>query len=159
MVVTLFPGARCENKLNLFELPSLFTYYRCTISKQWGKNLLKENFFSIHLRFFTRIPKNISYSSISWRQLFLRPESCSYFQLNYKTVFLVTFFKEADFFKNSVGNFSRIGTTILYNLKVSWSRKQILKFSFEPKIERKYFCISALALYKINRIKKMQIII
>ena len=31
-------------------------------------------------------------------------------------------------------------------LKVSKSRKQILKFSFEPKIERKYFCISVLAL-------------
>ena len=36
-------------------------------------------------------------------------------------------------------------------LKVSKSRKQILKFSFEPKNEQKYFCISALAsknLYK-----------
>ena len=30
-------------------------------------------------------------------------------------------------------------------LKVSKSRKQILKFSFEPKNEQKYFCISALA--------------
>ena len=30
-------------------------------------------------------------------------------------------------------------------IKVSQSRKQILKFSFEPKTERKYFCISALA--------------
>ena len=30
-------------------------------------------------------------------------------------------------------------------LKVSKSRKQILKFSFEPKNKRKYFCISALA--------------
>ena len=30
-------------------------------------------------------------------------------------------------------------------LKVSKSRKQILKFSFEPKNERKYFCIFALA--------------
>ena len=30
-------------------------------------------------------------------------------------------------------------------LKVSKSRKQILKFSFEPKNERKYFCISAIA--------------
>ena len=29
--------------------------------------------------------------------------------------------------------------------KVSKSRKQILKFSFEPKNEQKYFCISALA--------------
>ena len=28
-------------------------------------------------------------------------------------------------------------------LKVSQSRKQILKFSFEPKNEQKYFCISA----------------
>ena len=32
-----------------------------------------------------------------------------------------------------------------YDLKVSKSQKQILKFSFEPKNERKYFCISALA--------------
>ena len=32
-----------------------------------------------------------------------------------------------------------------WNLKVSKSRKQILKFSFEPKNERKYLCISALA--------------
>jgi hypothetical protein len=32
------------------------------------------------------------------------------------------------------------------SLKVSKSRKQILKFSFEPKIKRKYFCIPALAL-------------
>ena len=31
-------------------------------------------------------------------------------------------------------------------LKVSKSGKHILKFSFEPKTERKYFCISALAL-------------
>ena len=30
-------------------------------------------------------------------------------------------------------------------LKVSKSQKQILKFSFEPKNERKYFCTSALA--------------
>ena len=29
-------------------------------------------------------------------------------------------------------------------LKVSYSRKQISKFSFEPKTQRKYFCISAL---------------
>ena len=33
-------------------------------------------------------------------------------------------------------------------LKVSKSRNQILKFSFEPKNERKYFCISALAYKK-----------
>ena len=31
-------------------------------------------------------------------------------------------------------------------LKVSKSQKQIIKFSFEQKNERKYFCISALAL-------------
>ena len=31
------------------------------------------------------------------------------------------------------------------SIKVSKSRKQILKFSFELKNERKYFCISALA--------------
>ena len=30
-------------------------------------------------------------------------------------------------------------------LKVSKSQKQILKFSFEPKNEQKYFCISAVA--------------
>ena len=30
-------------------------------------------------------------------------------------------------------------------LKVSKSRKQILKFSFEPKNKQKYFCIYALA--------------
>ena len=30
-------------------------------------------------------------------------------------------------------------------LKVSWSQKQSSKFSFEPKIELKYFCNSALA--------------
>ena len=29
-------------------------------------------------------------------------------------------------------------------LKVSKSRKQVLKFSFEPKNEQKYFCIFAL---------------
>ena len=34
------------------------------------------------------------------------------------------------------------------DLKVSKSRKQILKFSFAPKNERKYFCISALAYKK-----------
>ena len=32
-----------------------------------------------------------------------------------------------------------------YLLKVNQFRKQILKFSFEPKNERKYFSISALA--------------
>ena len=36
-----------------------------------------------------------------------------------------------------------------YDLKVSKSQKQILKFSFEPKNERKYFCISALASKKL----------
>ena len=35
------------------------------------------------------------------------------------------------------------------------SRKQILRFSFEPKNELKYFCISALA-SKIGQIKKME---
>ena len=39
-------------------------------------------------------------------------------------------------------------------LKVSKSRKQILKFSFEPKNEQKYFCISALA-SKSGRITKI----
>ena len=41
----------------------------------------------------------------------------------------------------------------LKNLKVSKSQKQILKFSFEPKNERKYFCISAL---KPNYFKKQR---
>ena len=36
----------------------------------------------------------------------------------------------------------------IISLKVSKSRKQILKFSFEPKNQRKYFCISALAYKK-----------
>ena len=40
-------------------------------------------------------------------------------------------------------------------LKVSQSRKQILNLSFEPKNQRKYFCISALA-SKSGRIKKKQ---
>ena len=40
-------------------------------------------------------------------------------------------------------------------LKASKSRKQILKFSFEPKNERKYFSISALGQIK----KRIQIII
>ena len=34
---------------------------------------------------------------------------------------------------------------LVLNLKVSKSRKQILKFSFAPKNNRKCFCISALA--------------
>ena len=38
-------------------------------------------------------------------------------------------------------------------VKVSYSRKQILKFSFEPKMERKYFCISALA-FKMGQMIK-----
>ena len=38
--------------------------------------------------------------------------------------------------------------------KVSKSQKQILKFSFEPKTEQKYFCIFALA-SKMGQIKKM----
>ena len=42
-------------------------------------------------------------------------------------------------------------------LKVSKSQKQILKFSFEPKNERKYFCIFALA-SKSGRIKKIQVL-
>ena len=43
----------------------------------------------------------------------------------------------------------------LPKLKVIKSRKQILKFSFEPKNERKYFCISALADLKRGQIKKV----
>ena len=31
------------------------------------------------------------------------------------------------------------------SIKISKSRKQILKFSFEPKNEQKYFCMSDLA--------------
>ena len=45
-------------------------------------------------------------------------------------------------------------TTLKLIVKVSKSRKQILKFSFEPKNERKYFCIPALA-SKSGRIKKI----
>ena len=41
------------------------------------------------------------------------------------------------------------------HLKVSKSRKQILKFSFAPKNEQKYFHISALA-YKRGQIKKLE---
>ena len=40
-------------------------------------------------------------------------------------------------------------------LKVSKSQKQILKFSFETKIEPKYFCISPLAAKRYcKRVKK-----
>ena len=39
-------------------------------------------------------------------------------------------------------------------LKVSKSQKQILKLSFETKIERKYFCISPLAVKGIVRESK-----
>ena len=39
-------------------------------------------------------------------------------------------------------------------LKVRYSRKQFLKFSFEPKKQQKYFCISVLA-SKSSRIKKI----
>ena len=49
-------------------------------------------------------------------------------------------------------------------LKVSKSRKQILKFSFEPENERIYFCISALAYKKrsnqkssVSQIKILQL--
>ena len=42
-------------------------------------------------------------------------------------------------------------------LKVSKSRKQILKFSFEPKNERKYFRISAQA-SKSGGIKKLYVL-
>ena len=38
-------------------------------------------------------------------------------------------------------------------LKVSRSQKQILKFSFEPKNERFYFCISGLA-SKMSQLEK-----
>ena len=38
-------------------------------------------------------------------------------------------------------------------LKVSKSRKQILKFSLEPKNEPKYFCISALPLKLVESMK------
>ena len=37
------------------------------------------------------------------------------------------------------------GTAEMIKLKVSKSQMQILKFSFEPKNEQKYFCIFALA--------------
>ena len=40
-------------------------------------------------------------------------------------------------------------------LKVSKSRKQILKLSFEPKTERKYFCISARVSKMCQILKKM----
>ena len=44
-------------------------------------------------------------------------------------------------------------------LKVSKSRKQISKFSFEPKNERKYFCISALASRKRSNQKNKGMIL
>ena len=43
---------------------------------------------------------------------------------------------------------------IMICLKVSNSQKQILKFSFEPKIEQKYFCISAIASKKRSNQKR-----
>ena len=42
-------------------------------------------------------------------------------------------------------DYMRHATIIAQLVKVSKFRKQILKFSFAPKNERKYFCISALA--------------
>ena len=47
-----------------------------------------------------------------------------------------------------------LGSARHSSLKVSKSRKQILKFSFEPKSERKHFCISALA-SKVGQIIKI----
>ena len=41
-------------------------------------------------------------------------------------------------------------------MKVSKSRKQFLKFSFEPKNEQKYFCTSALASKKRSNQKKYE---
>jgi hypothetical protein len=43
---------------------------------------------------------------------------------------------------------------ILGRLKVSKSQKQVLKFSFEPKTEGKYFCIFDL-ISKMGQIKKI----
>ena len=43
---------------------------------------------------------------------------------------------------------------LIFELKVSKSQKQILKFSFEPKNKQKYFCISALA-SKTGQIRKI----
>ena len=48
---------------------------------------------------------------------------------------------------------------IQHNLKVRFFRKQILKFSFEPEIERKYFFTSALGLQNGSNQKRMQIVI
>ena len=44
--------------------------------------------------------------------------------------------------------------SLVSQIKVSKSQKQILKFAFEPKNERKYFCISAQA-PKSGQIKKI----
>ena len=54
----------------------------------------------------------------------------------------------------SIVHHRHTSTLYFYLKKVGKSRKQILKFSFEPKTERKYFCIFALA-SKSGRIKKV----
>ena len=46
------------------------------------------------------------------------------------------------------------GRNIFWQRSVCRSKKQIIKFLFEPKNERNYFCISALA-FKSGQIKKM----
>ena len=48
----------------------------------------------------------------------------------------------------SIVHHRHTSTLYFYLKKVGKSRKQILKFSFEPKNEQKHFCISALAYKK-----------
>jgi hypothetical protein len=60
-------------------------------------------------------------------------------------------FKSVPNFSKEVDIFHRVFKNVL---KVSKSQKQVLKFSFEPKNERKYFCNSALV-SKMGQIKKI----
>ena len=80
-------------------------------------------------------------------------------QLNKKTIFLVLIFWGTIIFCATHPGppqqpLFQFLSSFGFMLKVSLSRKQILKFSFEPKTERKYFCISALA-SKMGEIKKI----
>ena len=94
MVVALFPELGVKKKRIYLNFRRCLHITAALLVNNGVKTSLKKYSYLHPPVFCSRITKNFSYSNINWSQLFLQQESFSYFQLNYLTVFLITFLKE-----------------------------------------------------------------
>ena len=129
----------------------------------WGLNFLEPKFLGAQIsrgpnflgtkkvRGPNEIEDHFSYSLYSWLQFIC-------WLVNFPIEFLISDILDSQINMTTTQLQSSL-LSIIFKLKINWywdmydrlalvkvskSRKQILKFLFEPKDERKYFCISAL---------------